>query len=287
MSYYKVLGLEKEPFSTSPDPNFFYQSLEHKTALTNILIELRLRRGLSIVLGDIGTGKTTLSRKLSQLLNSRDNIDFYMILDPAFATEELFLSALVKTFEIGVNTDSANILDLKQEIKHFLFQKGVNENRTIVLLIDEAQTLNSVSLEALRILLNYETNEFKLLQLVLLGQVELLPLLTQTENLMDRVSLKYALGPFSEQETREMIEFRLRQAGYNSRERLFQDEAFRMIQEHTKGYPRRISMLCHKALKDLVMRNKPVVDTEIIRDIINSEAKLGWQNKDLLLKKSY
>jgi len=287
MSYYKVLGLDKEPFSTSPDPNFFYQSLEHKTALTNILIEIRLRRGLSIVLGDIGTGKTTLSRKLSQLLNARENVDLYMILDPNFDTEYLFLLALIRTLEIEMDTQGATILDLKQEIKHHLFQKGVNENRTIVLLIDEAQKLNSISLEVLRILLNYETNEFKLLQLIFLGQVELLPLLIQTKNLMDRVSLKYALGPFNEQETKEMIEFRLRQAGYDGREKLFHDEAFKAIHEHTKGYPRRISMLCHKVLKHLVMRNKPFVDDGIIKEIVDSEAKLGWQNKDLLLKKNY
>jgi len=287
MSYYKVLGLAKEPFSTSPDPNFFYQSLEHKAALTNILIEIRLRRGLSIVLGDIGTGKTTLSRKLSQILNARENLDLYMILDPTFDTEYLFLLSLIKTFEIGIDTESATILDLKQELKHHLFQRGVNENKTIVLLIDEAQKLNSMSLEVLRMLLNYETNEFKLLQLILLGQVELLPLLIKTKNLMDRVSLKYALGPFNEEETREMIEFRLRQAGYNGREKLFCDETFKGIHQYTQGYPRRISMLCHKALKHLVMKNRPFVNDEIIKEIVDSEAKLGWQNKDLLLKKSY
>jgi len=123
--------------------------------------------------------------------------------------------------------------------------------------------------------------------LIFLGQVELLPLLIQTKNLMDRVSLKYTLGPFSEQETREMVEFRLRQAGYNGRERLFNNEAFKKIHESTKGYPRRISMLCHKALKHLVMKNRPFVNEEIIKEIVDSEARLGWQNKDLLLKKSY
>ena len=287
MSYFKVLGLQKEPFSTSPDPNFFYQSLEHKTALTNILIEIKLRRGLSIVLGDIGTGKTTLSRKLSQLLNARENVDLYMILDPAYDSEYLCLLSLIKTFEINIDTKEATILDLKQEIKHYLFQKGVNENRTTVLLIDEAQQLNSISLEVLRTLLNYETNEFKLLQVIFLGQVELLPLLIETRNLMDRVSLKYTLGPFDEEETKEMIEFRLRQAGYDGREQLFHDKVFKKIHEHANGYPRRISMLCHKALKHLVMKNKSIVDDEIIKELVDTEAKLGWQNKDLLLKKSY
>jgi len=160
MSYYTVLGFKKEPFSTSPDPEFFYQSDEHKAALVNILIEIRLKRGLSVVLGDIGTGKTTLSRKMFQMLSSRENINFYMILDPSYDTEHMFLSSLVGTFGIDLKTDNCNIVDLKEGIKRFLFQKGVNENKTIVLLIDEAQKLNTMSLELLRMLLNYETNEF-------------------------------------------------------------------------------------------------------------------------------
>ncbi len=104
---------------------------------------------------------------------------------------------------------------------------------------------------------------------------------------MDRVSLKYTLGPFDEEETKEMIEFRLRQAGYDGREQLFHDKVFKKIHEHANGYPRRISMLCHKALKHLVMKNKSIVDDEIIKELVDTEAKLGWQNKDLLLKKSY
>jgi len=286
MSYYQALGLDKEPFSTSPDPNFFYRSEEHKAALTKILIEIRLRRGLSIILGDVGTGKTTLSRKLFQLLDSRENIECHMILDPSYDTEYLFLLSLSKTFAIDIHARNPTILDLKLGIKQFLFQKGVNENKIIVLLIDEAQKINSMSLEVLRILLNYETNEFKLLQLVLLGQLELFPRLMETKNLIDRVSLKYTLGPFNERETKEMIKFRIGQAGYHRRKELFREGAFKKIYEHSKGFPRRVSMLCHTALKALVMKNRPAVDIKIINELINSEVKLGWQNKNLLLKSS-
>ncbi len=287
MGYYNILGLEKEPFSTSPDPNFFYRSQEHKTALTKILIEIRLRRGLSVILGDVGTGKTTLSRKLFQLLDSRENIEFHMILDPCYDTEHMFLLSLSKIFGIRSDVETPTIIDLKQGIKQFLFQKGVNENKIIVLLVDEIQKINSVSLEALRMLLNYETNEFKLLQLVLLGQIEFFPRILKTKNLIDRVSLKYTLGPFDQQETKEMIKFRVRQAGYRGKEGLFRDETFKKIYAYTKGSPRRIAMLCHAALKAVVMKNKPIVDNKIIDDIIESELRLGWQNKDLILKNSY
>ncbi|MEA3328715.1 MAG: AAA family ATPase [Candidatus Omnitrophota bacterium] len=287
MSYYKVLGLEREPFSTSPDPDFFYQTEERRTALANILIEIRLKRGLSIILGDIGTGKTTLSRKLFQTLGSREDIAFYMILDPSYDSEYLFLLSLVKTFGLEIGNPDPTTLDFKEALEHFLFQKGVSERKTVVLIIDEAQKLNATSLEVLRMLLNYETNRFKLLQLVVLGQMELLPQLGRAQNLMDRVTLKHTLGPFSQQETREMIEFRLHQAGYNGSEKLFRDETFSLIHSYTQGYPRRIAMLCHKALKSLVMNSRPAVDSIIIREIIDFDLRLGWQKRDLLLKNNY
>lgn len=289
MSYYTVLGLKKEPFSTSPDPDFFYLSPEHKSALTNILIEIRLKRGLSVILGDVGTGKTSLSRKLFQVLSSKENISYYMILDPSYESEQMFLFSLIRTFGIELKDDNLNMLTLKDTIKHFLFQKAVHENKIVVLLVDEAQKLNPMSLEVLRMLLNYETNEFKLLQLVLLGQMELLPRIVDIRNFMDRISLQYTLTPFREDETKEMIDFRIRQAGYESRVSLFRDDSIREIYQRTQGYPRRIAMLCHKALKFLVMRNKPIISADIIREIINNEEQLGWQirEKDLLLKNNY
>ncbi|MDD4908455.1 MAG: AAA family ATPase [Candidatus Omnitrophica bacterium] len=268
MSYYRLLGLEKEPFSTSPDPKFFYESREHHAALMRLVIEIRLRRGLSVILGDVGTGKTTLSRKLFQMLKEREDIIFHMILDPTYDTEELFLNSLIRTFKLEIKNEHPTILDYKEAIKDYLFKTGVEANKTIVLLIDEAQKLNSISLEILRVLLNYETNEYKLLQLVFLGQLELLPHLREMNNLWDRISLKYVINPLDEQETKEMIEFRLRVAGYNSPVEFFTEEAIREIYRYTQGYPRRISLICHNALKALMMDNKTVVDAALIRDLV-------------------
>ena len=197
MSYYKVLGFQKEPFSTSPDPDFFYLSREHEAALTNILIELRLKRGLSVVLGDVGTGKTSLSRKLIQDLKEREDFILHIILDPTFENEYLFLTSLARNFEIN-HLDSAStptVLDLRELLERFLFQKGVGENKTVTLIIDEAQKLSENSLEILRVLLNYETNEFKLLQLILLGQLELYSKIMKIPNFFDRISFKYTLNP--------------------------------------------------------------------------------------------
>ncbi len=275
MSYYRVLGLDKEPFSTSPDPAFFYESQEHHAALMRLMIDIRLKRGLSIILGDVGTGKTTLSRKLFHLLKEREDIIFHMILDPTYETEELFLDSLIRTFKINMENHAPTILDFKEAIKAYLFQKGVEENKTVVLLVDEAQKLNTVSLEVLRVLLNYETNEYKLLQLVMLGQLELLPHLHRMKNLWDRISLRYVLNPLDEEETREMIKYRLKAAGYGSNVDFFTNDAVVEIYRYTQGYPRRISMLCHNALKSLVMDNRSIVDANVIRDLISKEVQIA------------
>jgi len=287
MSYYKVLGFEKEPFSTSPDPEFFYLSREHEAALTNILIELRLKRGLSVILGDIGTGKTTLSRKLIQELKEREDFIFHIVLDPNFENEHLFLTSLARNFDIDTSSHpSPTVVDLREALEKFLFQKGVSENKTVALIIDEAQKLNENSLEILRILLNYETNEFKLLQLILLGQLELHSKIMNIPNFFDRISFKFTLNPLDFNETKEMIEFRIRQAGYKANMHLFLEDAVREIYQHSRGYPRRITMICHKALKALVLKNKFAVDTGLIREIIEEEERSGWHRKDLLLQKN-
>ncbi len=286
MSYYRVLGFDKEPFSTSPDPEFFFSSREHERALTNVLIELRLKRGLSVVLGDVGTGKTTLSRKLVQDLRGREDCLFHIMLDPSFENRAAFTLSLVKNFGIPIENPQPSLTDLREALERFLFQKGVVEQKTVILIIDEAQKLDPVSMEVLRLLLNYETNEFKLLQLVLLGQTELLSSIQKIPNFMDRVSFKTRLVPLDFEEMTEMIFFRIEQAGYRARMDLFLEEALKEIYQATQGYPRQVTMLCHKALKAMLMRNKPAVDRPLISQIIQEEAQSGWQRTNQLLQNS-
>lgn len=276
MSYYKILGFIKEPFSTSPDPMFFYESREHERALTNLMIELRLKRGLSVILGDVGTGKTTLARKLFQFVRTQEGFSSHMVLDPVYDTEEIFFTSLVRNFEVETSNLGPAILNLKEALERFLFKKGVEEDKTIVLIIDEAQKLNEISLECLRVLLNYETNEYKLLQLVLLGQMELHSKLMNIPNFVDRISFKFTLNPLDENETRQMIEYRIRQAGYKANMHLFLDGAIKEIYRYTRGYPRQVNMVCHKALKNLVVKNKFVIDETMINEIIDEEMKQGW-----------
>ena len=272
MSYYRLLGLQKEPFSTSPDPSFFYLSKDHKAALCRLQIAISLKRGLSVILGDVGTGKTTLSRKLSRVLAQDEKVSFHMILNPYFRSDRQFLSRLAKLFHIGMPA-RATALDYMEAVERYLFRRGVEDHRTMVLLIDEAQILPDFVLEILRILLNYETNEYKILQLVLVGQLELLPRISRMSNFWDRIALKYVLNPLGEDEVRDMIRFRLGRAGYSGEAPLFTDEAIRLIWGHTNGYPRKLSLFCHNALESLIMRDGKVVDEEVVGRLIEEEVK--------------
>lgn len=272
MSYYKVLGLDKEPFYTSPDPDFFYRSSSHDTALKRLEIAIRLRRGLSLILGDVGTGKTTLLRTLLQTFRDDDNFIFHMMLDSSYKTEFQFLLSLLRMF--GITPDFRSTIDFKEALERYLFQKGVDENKTIILLIDEGQKLTPENLEVLRTLLNYETNNYKLLQLVIMAQVELLPRIKRIRNFMDRIALKYTINPLDENDTKEMINYRLTQAGFKGGNGLFSDEAIRLIYQKTQGYPRKISMLCHDALEVAVMKERLLVDAEIMHSLLEQEVRV-------------
>lgn len=278
MSYYQILGLDKEPFSTSPDPAFFYESASHKAALYRLQVPIKLKRGMTLILGDVGVGKTTLSRRLFQVLKREENVSSHLMLNPVYETETEFLTALLKLFRIAPQSGTLSVVESLEVIERFLFEKGVKENQTVVLLIDEAQRLSPASLELLRTLLNYETNEFKLLQLILMAQMELLPRIRKTRNFWDRICLRYVLHPLDKSDTEAMITFRLRQAGYDSREELFTTKAIQEIYQYTQGYPRRIATICHDALEQLVLSGKEDVDEEVIRTLINQESQLTEQH---------
>ena len=270
MSYFQVLGLRAEPFSTSPDPTFFYHSTSHQQALQRLEIAIRLRRGLSLILGDVGTGKTTLARTLVSTLAGDSHILVHMVLDPSYDSEFQFLSALTRMF--GIQPAFKSTLDYREAIERYLFQKGVEEQRIVTLLIDEGQKLTPSLLEELRVLLNYETNEYKLLQLVIFSQLELLPRVTRIRNFMDRVVLKYTLNPLDETETAKLIRFRLSQAGLPPDRELFTAEAIAAVYHATQGYPRKIAFLCHDALEALVMQEQPLIDAPLIHHLAHEEA---------------
>jgi general secretion pathway protein A len=273
MSYYNILGLYKEPFSTSPDPDFLYKSRSHVSALHRLEIAIRLKRGLTLLLGDIGTGKTTLARALIQSFKNEPEYVFHIILDPHQENRSQFISNLSRIFGLECSySDEPDVLE------KYLFQKGVIENKTVVLIIDEGQKLNYSCIEVLRTLLNYETNEFKLLQLVIMAQLEFLETAGKVRNFMDRIAFKYLLNPLDEGEMRDMIKYRLQQAGMIEGKTLFSEEALHEIYNYTKGYPRKITNLCHQSLENIVMCNRRVIDVDLVRDLIKQEVGIMQSN---------
>ena len=197
---------------------------------------------------------------------------FYMILNPYFKTQKQFLSRLVALFHAPIDPKKTSGLDYIEAVEQFLYKTGVQDKKRVVLLVDEAQLLPQYVLEMLRILLNYETNEFKILQLVLVGQMELVPVLSKMPNFWDRIALKCVINPLNLAEAKEVINFRLHQAGHEGNG-LFTDDAIRLIHEHTRGYPRQMSLLCHNLLEMLVMKDRTLVDEGLVREAMATELR--------------
>ncbi|QTA79324.1 AAA ATPase-like domain-containing protein, LysM domain-containing [Desulfonema limicola] len=275
MEYFKILNLDKEPFSNSPDPDLFFQSCQHLTCLQRLEIAIRLKRGLNIVIGDVGTGKTTLCRQLIRKFTSDKDIETFLILDPFFDSLSEALAAIAAMFKI--NTDNDSKRQIKEKIKNFLFLNCVDKKKTIILIIDEGQKLNDFFIEILREFLNYETNEYKLLQIVIFAQKEFEKTLRHYKNFSDRINLFFYLQPLNFFDMKKMVWFRLQKSGYavNNAQSLFTYPGLWKIYRQTRGYPRKIMNLCHQCILMAVIQNQNRIGWYIVRacakrEILNS-----------------
>src|SRR3990172_748340 len=151
MDYFRILNLKKEPFSNSPEPEFFFRSSKHLGCLQKLELAVRLKRGLNVVIGDVGTGKTTLCRqiilKFSLSDDDRNCIETHLIMDPSFNNALEFLSTIANTFGIPIPGGGYSEWQIKENIKNYLFSKGVGEGKLVVLIIDEGQKLPDFCLE--------------------------------------------------------------------------------------------------------------------------------------------
>jgi general secretion pathway protein A len=267
MRYFELLNLRREPFSNSPDPELFHAAKQHQDCLRRLEIAVRLRRGLNVVTGHVGTGKTTLCRQLIGLFRERQGISTHLIMDPYFSDPEEFLRHLAGLFGLsGEEIAQASQWGLREKIKEALLAQAGEADRLVVLIVDEGQKISPECLEILRELLNYETNEQKLLQIVIFGQDELEPLITGQANLADRVNMHFRLGPLDFRDTRDMIRSRLTKCAKDLYpEGLFTFGAFAAIYLATKGYPRQIVQLCHHSLLGAIMKERPKVTWGLVR----------------------
>ncbi|MCX5820497.1 MAG: AAA family ATPase [Deltaproteobacteria bacterium] len=269
MDYFKILNLTREPFSNSPEPEFFYQSSQHLGCLQKLELAIRLHRGLNVVMGNVGTGKTTLCRELlirfAKSEEDRNEVETHLLLDPSIGTPREFLATVATAFGISGAAAAESEWQLKEGIKHHLFQRGVDEKKTVVLIVDEGQKLPDFGLEILREFLNYETNEAKLLQIVIFAQNEFEEILRQHPNFADRVNQFIALEPLNFRETRQLVAFRIAQASGDKPARLFTWPGLWAVYKATSGYPRRIITLCHQSMLTLIIQNRKRAGWFIVR----------------------
>jgi len=276
MDYFKLLNLNKEPFSNSPDPEFFFHSSQHLGCLQKLELSLLLRRGLNVVIGDVGTGKTTLCRQLIRRLAQKKEIETHLILDPHVHNAAGFLAVVTKMITGKKLPAGYNEWRAKEKIKQYLFHKGVKQGKTVVLIIDEGQKIPPFCLEILREFLNYETNEYKLLQVVIFAQKEFEDTIRNYPNFADRINLYHTLKPLNFRDTRLMIKYRLKKSsGPRQNLELFTLPALRVVYRVTGGYPRKINNLCHQSILAMIIQNR----SRCGRHLVNTCARRVFAEK--------
>jgi general secretion pathway protein A len=250
--YEEYYGFTEKPFSLTPDPKYLYKSESHANAFELLQYAVRRREGFVVITGDIGTGKTTLCRALLEQIDR--NTFSALVLNP-FLSEEDLLKLILQDFGVVSREDVkrgrlANVSkqELIETIYDFLLSL-LPLRASAVLIIDEAQNLPMPVLEQIRILSNLETDKDKLLQIVLVGQLNLNPLLKapQMRQLDQRVSIRYQLRPLSRDEVAAYVSHRLTVAG-GSASVTFQPKALDMVHGRTQGIPRLINLVCDRSL---------------------------------------
>ena len=282
MDYFSILNLTREPFSNSPDPDYFYHSRQHLDCLQKLELSLHLRRGLNVIIGEVGTGKTTLCRQLIRRFAQHKEMETHLILDPLFKDGADFLAAVSQLLSGKRPAEGTTDWQVKEFIKHSLFRKGVDQKKTTVLIIDEGQKIPVFCLELLREFLNYETNEYKLLQIVIFAQTEFESVIREHPNFADRISLCHHLRPLSLRDTHMMIRFRLEKSSSTPQTlNLFTLPALVAIHRRTGGFPRKVINLCHQCILAMIIQNRKKVGWRLVRRcserVFHGEPRRRWR----------
>ncbi len=258
--YTGFYGLREKPFSLAPDPRYLFLSASHREALAHLLYGIEEGEGFIEVIGQVGTGKTTLCRTLLDRIGSDAEIAY--IFNPSPSEVEL-LAAINREF--GLPTAVRTRTDLLDSLNQFLVEKNAS-GRRVLLVIDEAQNLDPAVLEQVRLLSNLETDRAKLLQIVLIGQPELEENLSRSDlrQLRQRITVRWSLRPLSRPEVKEYVEHRLRVAGLADPQ-LFKSGALRALTRASRGIPRLINALADRALLAGYTEGRREIDARLIR----------------------
>jgi general secretion pathway protein A len=282
--YEEFYGLTEKPFSLTPDPEFIYMGDEFREALDRIIYGIKRREGFTVIVGDVGTGKTMLCWTLLGRLGQ--NVRTALILNPLLSEDDI-LRAILQDFGVrparyyrhpAAGDGGSEVApydpgwmvglsrkELIDELNNFLLG-GASEEAASLLLIDEAQNLSSGVLEQLRVLSNLETPKRKLLQIIFIGQLEFEQKLALPElrQLNQRITVRYELRPLSREDAAQYIRHRLVVAG-GSRKVSFTADALKSICKHSSGYPRLINIICDRALLSGYRERSRTITAKMVR----------------------
>lgn len=241
--YLEYYGLTDPPFDITPNPRFLFYSAKHREAFNHLLYGIRERKGFVQLTGEVGAGKTTLCRAMLDQLNG--NFSTALILNPVMSPDELMKAIAI---EFGLHIVDCDRLETVAAINEFLLRQ-VEYGKESVLIIDEAQDLTDELLEQVRLLSNLETDDRKLLQIVLMGQPELRDRLNNPKlrQLRQRITVRYHLAPLNQAEVSHYVQHRLQTSGANGTP-YFTRPALWRVHRYSHGIPRLVNAVCDKAL---------------------------------------
>jgi general secretion pathway protein A len=259
--YADFFGLNEKPFSITPDPRYLYLSPRHADALAHLLYGISESGGFIQLTGEVGTGKTTLIRSVLEQLP--DKAEVALILNPRLSPQEL-LQSICEELRITLPEDRS-VKALVDTLNAELLRANAQDRR-VVLIVDEAQTLSTPLIEQVRLLTNLETPKQKLLQIILIGQPELRDMLARPEmrQVAQRVTGRYHLEPLSTQETASYVRHRLRVAG--AQREIFKRGALRQLYKNSGGIPRLINVVADRALLAAYTQEQSEIDGRLVRN---------------------
>jgi general secretion pathway protein A len=260
--YATFYGFTLMPFGVTPDTRFFFPSSRHSEALASLIYAVTERKGFALITGEIGSGKTTVARAL--LSNLPPDTRVAMVLNTHLTSKQL-LEVICQEFELSVR--GRDRVEMHAAINDYLIQQ-LAQDRNVVLLIDEAQNLNSRTLEEIRMISNLETETEKLVQVILMGQPELKRKIEapDLEQLRQRITVRFHIAGLSHEETEAYIRHRLRIAG-NERGVQFTRGALREVVRGSRGIPRLVNIICDNALLLGFVRQTKKMTEDLVREV--------------------
>jgi general secretion pathway protein A len=262
--YLEFYKLTEYPFNITPDPRFLYFAPHHKEAYDHLMYGIQRRMGFIELTGEVGSGKTTLCRAV--LADLDETVDTALILNPSLTETQLLRSML---HDFGLTVSGRDRLAYISTLNDFLLARS-HEGTNVALLIDEAQNLSPQLMEQIRLLSNLETDQQKLIQIVLCGQPELRERLSRPDlrQLRQRITVRYHIPPLTQGDTSLYIQHRLQVAGADGRAVLFGDDAVREVFRFARGTPRLINAVCDNALLAGYVARVRTIDARCIKQAI-------------------